>query len=196
MGNDGKFPVDLVIYVKDSWNIIAFPVPQYSTNTGFSIILKGRDYNFFGTMSPFRIDLGYHYNEHSQHFFSLLFDFDIPFIAFGKYWIFDFDHFFEYKPHFSSPLFYMNTTGLSVQLPLAELTYIPGFSVTFNNGLPEWPHSTDSIGHFLSFSHSLSFDRINWIDNFRRGSHISIGNSFGYNFFLIIQRAYSHGVPV
>ena len=236
-GNNGKYPVDLVIYIKDSRNFIVLPQPQYSTNSGLSLYLKARDYNFLGTMNPLRIDLGYRYNEHQQHFYSLLFDSDTPFRAFGLNWNFDFDHFLEYRPHFESPLYYRNTTGLSVQLPfkrtlfiagfsqslyineenwghfweeygqfqelymssrpyfvwiiptgikyydLGEVHYIPSFSATFNYGLPQWPLADYRIGPELNFSHSLSFGRIDWIGNFKRGASFGLSNSIGYNFY-------------
>ncbi|MDR2144058.1 MAG: hypothetical protein LBP29_06790, partial [Treponema sp.] len=62
-GDDGKIPVRLFISVEDTWNIIAVPYPKYDTNSGFELIIKARDYNFFGTMSALRLDLGYKYDE-------------------------------------------------------------------------------------------------------------------------------------
>ena len=90
-GEDGKYPVDLTIFVKDTWNIIAIPRPQYSSSTGFDLTLKARDYNFLGTMSPLRFDIGYRYDEQQRNFFEIMLDTNIPFMAFGLHWDFDFE---------------------------------------------------------------------------------------------------------
>jgi len=49
---DGAYPVTLLIKVEDSWNIIALPIPEYDSNTGFELDLRIRHYNFLGTMTP------------------------------------------------------------------------------------------------------------------------------------------------
>jgi len=128
---DGKYPVDLVIHVKDTWNIIAIPYPRYSSNDGFSLTLKARDYNFLGTMSPLRIDIGYQIDEDGQTSFSLMLDSDIPFRAFGLNWNLDFDHDLEYRPHLDEPWYYKNTTGISVELPFRRTTFTVGFAESF-----------------------------------------------------------------
>jgi len=55
---DGAIPVSLIIFVKDTWNLIILPYPKYDSNEGFSITIKARDYNFLGTMSALKFDLG------------------------------------------------------------------------------------------------------------------------------------------
>lgn len=124
---DGKYPVELVITTKDSWNIIALPKPQYSTNSGFKLTINLRDYNFFGTLMPLRIDLGYRYDEKKRNYVSLMLDSDIPFMLFNLNWNFIFVNNFEYRPHFKEPYYFNNTTGLQVQLPLASTTVVIGF---------------------------------------------------------------------
>ena len=131
---DGKYPVDLVINLFDSWNIIALPKPEYNSNSGFDITLKARDYNFFGSMNPLRIDLGYTYDEDKNSTFLLELDSNTPFKAFGYMWNFKFVHTFNYRPDVEEPYFYKNITGLSMELPFKTTTFTFGFeeSVVFN----------------------------------------------------------------
>ena len=119
---DGKYPVDLVIYVKDTWNIIAIPYPKYNSNTGFELILKARDYNFLGTMNSLRLDLGYRHDEKGRDFFTSMLDSGIPFRALGLDWFFDFDNYFDYRPDMGEPFYFKNITGLSVGIPIGPTT--------------------------------------------------------------------------
>ena len=129
---DGKYPVDLHFTVEDTWNIIAIPYPKYDTNTGFELIVKARDYNFFGTMNPLRIDVGYKYDEKGRSSLIFELDSDTPFKAFGYNWNFNFDHVFNYRPDASEPLYYKNVTGLSMELPFKTTTFTFGIEETFN----------------------------------------------------------------
>ena len=247
MLEDGKYPVDLVIYVKDTWNIMAIPRPKYDSNTGFDITLKARDYNFLGTMSPLRVDVGYQYDQDGKNYISTMIDSDIPFKFLGLNWNFDFDHYYTYRPNLDEPHYYKNNTGLSVELPvknsilivgvtesfylnqenperyrddlddfgnkygrihkglymstnpyiswkiptglyyfdLGEVNYTPSLSATFTHDFEEWPLPYFRQGPFISFSHNLSFGRINWIGNFQSGASARIGNSFSYNFYKL-----------
>ena len=237
---DGKYPVDLVIYVKDTWNIVAIPRPQYSSNYGFDITIKARDYNFLGTMSPLRLDLGYKYDEEGRSFFLFMLDSNIPFRFLNLNWNFKFVNDFSYRPDMRLPYYYKNTTGLSVEFPLGqtvitagfneslyfneensdgdkelygdfqegifmssspyirwriplgleigqwgELVYTPGIQASFNHEFPWWPLKENRKGPFLSFSHSLGFARVDWVDNFLRGFDFGIYNSNNINFFKL-----------
>ena len=123
--SDGALPVRLLVHVKDTWNLIVLPYPKYDSNDGFSITLKARDYNFLGTMSALRVDLGYKNNSGEQSVnFSL--DSGLPFEAAGLNWVFNFDHFFAYT--FNEPLYYQNVTGLSLLLPWRDTIFSVGFN--------------------------------------------------------------------
>jgi len=124
---DGMYPVDLVINIKDTWNIVAIPRPRYSSNTGFDITLKARDYNFLGTMSPLRLDMGYIYDEKGRNSLILELDSNIPFRVLGLNWNAKFFNAFDYRPNMEQPFFYQNTTGLSVELPVFFTTITAGF---------------------------------------------------------------------
>ena len=129
--DDEKYPVDLMITTKDTWNIVAIPRPRYSSNTGFDITLKARDYNFLGTMSPLKIDLGYSFDENKHNSFFFLLDSNIPFTAYGLNWNINFYNDFTYRPDTEQPIYNGNTTGLSVELPVSFTTVTAGISESF-----------------------------------------------------------------
>lgn len=129
---DGRVPVNLLLHTVDTWNIIALPRPQYDSNNGLDIAIKARDYNFLGTMSPLRIDLGYQYNNqdeskpaYEKHSFNLLIDSDIPFQAFDLQWNLNFDNELAFTQ--DEPLTYKNTTGISLNVPWKTTTFTFGF---------------------------------------------------------------------
>jgi hypothetical protein len=133
-GQDGLTPVDLEITTRDSFNIIALPYPRYDDNSGFEFTIKARDYNFLGTLSPLRIDLGYTLDEDktwdfSKGSFNIGVDSDIPFTWLGFNWNFNFDNNFSYIYH--EPLYYENITGLSMELPVDFTTATFGFEQNF-----------------------------------------------------------------
>jgi outer membrane protein assembly factor BamA len=138
---DGAIPVRLLVHVRDTMNFIILPYPKYDSNDGFSLTLKARDYNFLGTMSPLRIDLGYKLDNDSRNSFNFMIDSDIPFQAFGLDWNINFDHYFELT--IDEPLYYQNVTGLSVQVPWRNTTFTFGFNhyLTFNEASSEEPGS-------------------------------------------------------
>jgi hypothetical protein len=138
--DDGAVPVSLLVHVRDTWNVIALPYPKYDSNDGFSLTLKARDYNFLGTMSALRIDLGYRrYDEDvdtdgdganddtvAKNRFNLEIDSDTPFRAAGLDWNLNFDHIFYFTV--DEPVYYQNVTGLSVELPFRTTTFTFGFN--------------------------------------------------------------------
>ena len=126
---DGTIPVILDIHTRDTWNMVALPYPKYDSNSGFSIIIKARDYNFMGTMSALRFDLGYRYDENKRHNFDFLIDTDIPFRFLGLHWNANFDNALKYVP--SEPLYYKNTSGLSLEIPWKKTTFTFGFNQHF-----------------------------------------------------------------
>jgi hypothetical protein len=121
----GLIPVDLLVSVVDTWNIIVLPRPQYDDNHGFELTLKARDYNFLGSMNALRIDLGYQRNTEGENSVVFEIDSDTPFNAFGYDFSFNFDHAFSYT--FEQPLYYKNITGISMELPYKQTTFTFGF---------------------------------------------------------------------
>ncbi len=77
---NGITPVTLRIYADETWNIFPLPYPKYSTNSGWNLKLKVKDYNFLGTMETLNFDLEfYQEDEGSTNSFGVGFDFAIPF---------------------------------------------------------------------------------------------------------------------
>jgi outer membrane protein assembly factor BamA len=131
-GPDGKIPVDILVRVADSVNIIALPEPKYDSNSGLSLALKGRDYNFLGTLSPLRVDLGYKRDEQDRNSFQFEIGSDTPFLFRGYRWVFNFDHAFDWSV--GGDLSYQNVTGLSMEYPWRSTTFTIGFDqYTFVN---------------------------------------------------------------
>ena len=122
---DGALPVKLLVHVKDSFNVVVLPYPKYDSNSGFSITIKARDYNFLGTMSPLRLDLGYNQNGNDKTL-NLSLESNIPFQASGLDWSFNFNNYFSYT--LGKPLYYQNVTGLSLNLPWEATTFTVGFN--------------------------------------------------------------------
>jgi hypothetical protein len=126
--DEGLIPVHLAINIKDTWNIVAIPRPKYSSNSGFELVLKARDYNFLGTMSPLRLDIGYQYDEQGRNFFLFEQDANIPFRIFGLKWNFKFFNSFNYRPNMEKPFYFNNISGLSAELPFKFTTITVGFN--------------------------------------------------------------------
>ncbi|MDR3122581.1 MAG: hypothetical protein LBU16_02230 [Treponema sp.] len=124
----GPVPVDFLIHAKDAWNIFAFPEPKYDSNTGLSITLKARDWNFLGTMSPLEVDLGYEIDEDQYSVFADI-NADIPFQFLGHTWNFNFDNVYAYNQF--DPNYYKNVTGLTLDLPWKQTTVTVGFDQSF-----------------------------------------------------------------
>lgn len=87
--------------------------------------------------------------------------------------------------------FYMNEAA-TVSLPIdiakidnwGNVTWSPyiAFSNSWDkNGISE--RNSDLIGQRLTFGHSVSTERLNWIGNFRNGVSLSFGQSISYNFY-------------
>ena len=135
---DGSIPVSLLIHVRDTWNFIILPYPQYDSNEGFQLSLNIRDYNFLGTMSPLRIDIGFQNDTDDKRSYSLMVESNTPFRAAGLNWNFRFDHDLVYT--IDEPLFYRNVTGISVELPIRSIVSTVGFNeyIVFNESNSEY----------------------------------------------------------
>lgn len=82
--SSGIIPVTLLITTKDSLNIIGVPYPSYNSNTGITLKLKLKDYNFFGSMETMDFDLNYQAKgtgalDDVTHIYGINFGFSVPF---------------------------------------------------------------------------------------------------------------------
>ncbi|MCL2558361.1 MAG: hypothetical protein FWE09_07770 [Treponema sp.] len=159
---DGSYPVTIVVRTEDSLNVIAFPVPEYSSHGGWGIDLRARDYNFLGSMRPLRVDLGYRSEQDGQSSFEALLDLSLPFDALGYRWGFRFENFLSYRPGLDEPFFFRNVTGLSLSLPAGFTTFTLGFHEAFvlNQENPSSRH--DPHGRFQSGLYMASTIFASW----------------------------------
>ena len=159
---DDKYPVNLIITTTDTWNIVAIPRPQYSSNSGFDITIKARDYNFLGTMSPLRLDLGYQYDESGQTFFNFMLDSDVPFTMFNLNWNINFDNYFDYRPNMERPYFYRNVSGISVEVPVGPTKITTGFDESFIYNEENPDRYKEAYGDFQDGLYLSSKPYISW----------------------------------
>ena len=78
---NGMALAKITISTKDSWNIIALPFPKFDSNTGFVAKLKGKDYNFLGTMQVLNIDISYILDNYGKSSGGIGTNFSFPFKA-------------------------------------------------------------------------------------------------------------------
>jgi len=185
INGEGKYPVDVFVNVKDTNNFFIFPDPQYSTNYGLGLSLLLVHNNFFGTLSSFKTEIGYKYDEYGQSNYISSMETDVYLRFFEINWNLLFFNEFKYRPYLEKPLYYRNAAGLSADLPFSYFTFTPGvnFSLILND---EMRINNASYGgyDYLFFGPEIKFSHINWIGNFRKGFLISI-NQFYYYYFYI-----------
>lgn len=112
--------VDLEVFVKDTWNYIVLPYPKYDSNTGLLLSLRGRNYNFLGTMETLFLNLDYLNPDSGKDEFSVNGGFILPFYLWGYNWKFSFDEDVTYS--WKEPLELYTKAGVSIDVPLDWLT--------------------------------------------------------------------------
>ena len=101
--------------VVDTLNIIALPYVKYDSNTGLLLSLRGRDYNFFGTLSTLELDLDYQQISEDRSVSTMKLSFAAPFRAFDRRWITLSAHELSWE---AGDLSYEGTAGIAYDLPL------------------------------------------------------------------------------
>jgi hypothetical protein len=234
---DGAVPVYLVVTVTDSSNRIIIPEPKYDSNSGLTLSLKARDYNFLGMLSPFKIDLVWGNDEKDRTSAGFLLDLIMPFRAAGLDWAFT--AFNEFKYYLTGePVYNKTAFGISMELPVSftafTFGYLQGFVLHEENTARitrtsvfdeyhdwymysklyvDWKIPTPlQVGIFgkvvytpgvygainyqpggdvgdyrrgirAGINQTVSFNRIDWIGNFRQGLNVSLFNVNEYNYF-------------
>lgn len=79
------------IKTRDTWNVFVLPYVKYDSNTGLLLSLRGRDYNFFGTLRELEIDLDYEHTEDNEDLFTLSGNFSIPVRIMNRRYAFSMD---------------------------------------------------------------------------------------------------------
>jgi hypothetical protein len=130
--NPGRNFVDLEVYVKDTWNYLILPYPKYDSNTGFLLSLRGRNYNFLGTMETLSLNLDILMPNWTMEDweYSINGGFALPFYLWGYNWKFSFDENITRIPiNTDDPgdpdeLLKLNThAGITMDIPLDSLTW-------------------------------------------------------------------------
>jgi hypothetical protein len=188
----GLVLVDLRVVTVDTGNFIMVPYPEYNSNTGLTLKLKMRDYNFLGSMQVFSGDISYNFNKATgTQSLGTGVDFSIPF-KLGKFnssW----ENYYGVSYEFGkSTAQYNLSSGVSVAvatLPEAGiLSWSPSVSLSYDwdsvpfSGNPDERITHDAlVGKTFSFGHALSTGHIDWTGNYRTGSMASVAQNFDYH---------------
>jgi len=185
---DGVSLVEVHVYTKDTWNILALPYLEYSSNTGIEMMIKARDYNFLGTMESLRANL-YYYEQSGD--FSLSVTLPLNFPMLGLSWTLTPSQGLDILGDDPDDDYYLsNGLGLSSKVPTALI--IGHYPVNFTFGVssdinytldPDKPISESRRGITAGFNHGLSNGRVDWKSNFRNGYSFSLGNTYEYNLY-------------
>lgn len=82
----GGGEVAVTVRTKDSWNIVALPYFKFDSNDGLLLSVRGRDYNFLGSMEALRLNLNREQDTSGQSAWSADLEFYYPFPALGLDW--------------------------------------------------------------------------------------------------------------
>ncbi len=114
--------VDLDVNVKDTWNYVLLPYPQYDSNTGLTLGFRAKNYNFLGGMETLSLSFDYVNLVSGGTEFNLGSDFKIPFYLGGFEWNLNFSEDMTISPE--SPFKNSTGMGLSVNIPLEHINLI------------------------------------------------------------------------
>ncbi|ADK83299.1 BamA/TamA family outer membrane protein [Sediminispirochaeta smaragdinae] len=221
---------DLAVYAEDTWNVVVLPYGKYDSNDGLLLSLRGRDYNFLGSMEALKFNLDYSYNEDNEHELGFTNEAEIPFTIGNGEWVYNFSQELQYVEH--DPLEYDLENSISYLFSLGDISFktaleqnmylqnsydddddeeqhesymesalwlngsVPlGFSLAHKeaeySGTPgiSWCYGLGETlreerrGLTAYYDHSLSFGRIDWIGNFRRGLEFDLSEGNSYDTF-------------
>jgi hypothetical protein len=204
-GADGITPVSLTVHTEDTWNIIVLPYPKYDSNDGFTVKLKLKNFNFFGSIQTLSADINYQLDTTGQSSVAANLDFAIPFESFGHGFEWDITAAIEF-PEGEVPEFHLGTgLDMAIPTPIADLHFgvIQGVSVndrdsddvlyeddplyfteTVYVNLPITVYSFDYIGDVVytpsvNFSANWSFEGLTHED--LKGPDAAFSHSVGFS---------------
>ncbi len=192
----------LKIIIDDANNSFFIPYPKIDSNNGFRIGLKTYFYNMYGSLMDFKITTSFNIKKNEAKgywevpmwtiapslsgIYLLGMEFDVSykqqFATSKKY---DYNGVLQQEYTWHRSELSLNTT---LSLP-SDFYYSFGPSLSFNYGLKELeedkdnnvlPLYGDNINKDfsnLTWSHSIGYDNINWIGNFREGLKTEISNN-------------------
>jgi hypothetical protein len=224
----GGVDVDVVVTTTDSWNIVGLPYFRFDQNVGLLLSLRGRDYNFLGSMQTLVLNLDYTKDMNGLDGFGGLASFDVPVWLLGQTWSLaasddlkvyadgrptrnlaassfgltfkrqDFDVTIKGIQSFTTnpdglrfdqdPYYLTSALSVSASVPtgitfgrFGSLNYTPSGRLSKNWRI-EAPVRADRQGSIFTFSHGLSFGRVDWQGNLRSGMSLSMTNTETYDF--------------
>ena len=89
--------VVVTVITEDTWNFFVLPYFKYDSNTGLLLSLRGRDFNFFGTLTELAVDLDYERTEDEENLYTIATKFDVPFQMFDRRWRLLWDQSIEFE---------------------------------------------------------------------------------------------------
>lgn len=152
-GEANRFFVDILFSTTDSWNTIALPYFKYDSNDGLTLSIRGRNYNFLGSMQALVLNLDYSIDTLDRHSYGGFTSFSLPFQLFSHDASVSISE--DLAVHADGrPTSSIANLGFSIALPGS------GFPLYFqaNQGLQSNPDEVDNDidPYFLSSSMSLS----------------------------------------
>lgn len=84
--DDGIAQARVRVWVQDSWNILAVPIPKYNDNEGLVLSLRVRDNNFFGTMEQLRLNLEFKRSTQKENSLGGFLETGLPLDVGGEDW--------------------------------------------------------------------------------------------------------------
>lgn len=228
----GAYFVDVTVRTTDSWNIIGLPYFRYDTNDGLLLSLRGRDYNFLGSMQALVVNIDYQNDENGQNSYGGYTFFGVPFRISGHdgginasqklsvhaddrpvtsisdlgLWVRFLEPGFPLTLSLAQslllnpdevlndvdPYFALSSLSLSASIPTRCEVGRLG-SIAYNHTLaaylywrPDAIVRDDRKGFTAYYAHGVSFGRIDWIKNMRRGLSVSITNTLKHNFLTLV----------
>ena len=127
--------VSVRIYTEDSKHLVVLPYPKYSSSEGFSVKLKIKDTNFFGTLEDFSADLSYGAKtkpdgSFDKNEFGAAVSYNYPFrlAVLDSLWLND--HKITYSPGDDSPAWKLST-GLALAFSAGRVKIVNEFRQKF-----------------------------------------------------------------
>ncbi len=105
----------LIVKTKDTWNLIALPYFKYDSNTGVLLALRGRNYNFLGTLRPLNLNLNWQIDTTGVSEPSAVMSFALPFPAAGLDWTWKGEAGLTLRK--DMPVDFVVGTGIALELP-------------------------------------------------------------------------------
>lgn len=109
--------VSVTVSVEDTWNIIVLPYFKYDSNDGLLLSLRGRDYNFFGTLQELSIDLDYLRTVEETNEWTIAAEFSLPFNMLERRWRWTFEEEFVLE---NEDIDFSTSTGLAYDFEFWE----------------------------------------------------------------------------